>query len=1484
MKFRSALLLCLWGVLSFPVPGPGETRFVALNGSHNFPFTSWATAATNIQAAIDAAGAGDLIWVTNGTYQTGGRVASGSATTNRVVIDKAIVVQSVNGPDVTEIRGAFHPSTTNGLTAVRCVWLTNSATLSGFTLTNGATRASDNGGGAWCQSTSALISNCVISGNAADGDGGGAFMGTLRNCTLSGNASAFGGGASLATLESCVLSGNRASVGGGALGSTASDCTLIGNLGANLGGGVSGGTLTNCTLRENVTTNRGGGAYAATLNNCLLTTNTARYGGGVALSTLSQCTVVSNVALQFGGGAYSSTLNRCTVSFNITDLQGGGAYQSTLNNCVLFANFSGSQAGGAYGGLLNNCTVSQNGALLNSGGVKDARVANSIIYFNLSGLIPYEYEGGSFTNSCSTPLPGGTGNMDADPQFLLLSAGNLRLLPSSPCLNAGSNVLAQGALDLDGNARTNLAVVDMGAYEQGYHYVARSNATPVYPYLTWGTAATSIQDAVDAANVGSVILVSNGVYDTGARTVPGSSLSNRVVVDKALLLKSVQGPKATVIFGNSPVGDEAVRGVWLTNGAALIGFTLTNGGTRVSGDDSTEQGGGGAWCQSAAVLISDCQFVGNVAGYQGGGSFGGTIFNSVYRGNQAATGGGASFIGHPGSLNNCLLTGNEAGGGGGAREGTLNHCTVAGNYAWVIGGGVSGGTLQNCIVYFNTAGMLGPNHYSSALAYSCTTPDPGGTGNITADPEFRNRAGGDYRLKNASPCVDIPGVTALAGPKDLDGNPRLGGSTQDLGAYEIHVSYALPGNIFAAYPYTTFFTGASNLQDAVDAAYTGGVVLAATGVYDQGGRPAAGSLLTNRVVIEKPLEVIGLSFLTVPVIQGSGPAGDDAVRCAWLGEEAYLRNFILSNGATRTSGEPATEQSGGGAWAPNERAVVDRCWLVNNTAVGDGGGAMGGKLMNCLIRNNTAGFGGGASFYYAPGNLINCTIVTNTAGDSGGVYGGTHVNCIVLLNQASTHSNHDAAAFTHSCLSPNPGGIGNMDANPLFKSSPTGDFRIYYNSPCLDGGDTSVVESRGALDGRPRISGDAVDIGAYEIGYTYADLANPTPSAPYWSWGTAATTIQEAVDYSLDGDIVLVANGVYETGGVPAPSSALTNRVCVLKQILLKSVNGPTWTTIRGQGPIGDSAVRCVYLTGGATLEGFTLTNGATRAGGDVTTEQCGGGVYGILDGNGVSTISRCIIANNVAEAEGGGLSGGRVINSLLKGNGAFYGGGASFTYAPGLMNNCTVVGNSSFGAGGGVKGGVVLNSIVYNNFGSGNPNYDGVVFAYSCTTPDPAGDHCITNNPKFENAAAGNYRLNFTSPCLEVGYNFEAALPTDLDGNARILGDTVEMGAHEYTGNVVDSDGDGYRDHDEWVAGTNPGDTSSYFRVASVLQVSGVPAFTFSSVSGRVYTVETRDNLLALPDWTPVTVYTSLVDFTLTALPGVTTSRFARMKVHLAP
>jgi len=302
------LILTIGMLLATSGTAWSAVRYVDVNSTTPTPpYLSWATAAAGIQQAVDAATAGDEIVVTNGTYFTGGKALSGTMT-NRVAVDKPLTLRSVNGPQFTIIQGFQVPGATNADGAIRCVYLANGASLSGFTLSNGATRGvyddptkrESRGGGVWCESATAVVSNCVMSGNAASYGGGGAYGGTLNNCTLIGNS---------AQGQGCI---GCETFGGGAYGGTFNNCTLSGNS-ASGGGGAAGGDFIICTL-----------------NNCTLAGNSSFYGGGAYICALNNCTLSGNTASYGGGGAYQGTLNNCIVYFN-TAVQGVNYSYSTLN-------------------------------------------------------------------------------------------------------------------------------------------------------------------------------------------------------------------------------------------------------------------------------------------------------------------------------------------------------------------------------------------------------------------------------------------------------------------------------------------------------------------------------------------------------------------------------------------------------------------------------------------------------------------------------------------------------------------------------------------------------------------------------------------------------------------------------------------------------------------------------------------------------------------------------------------------------------------------------------------------------------------------------------------------------------------------------------------------------------------------------------------------------------------------------------------------
>jgi hypothetical protein len=481
------------------------------------PYATWAAAATNIQDAIDSANTGDLILVTNGVYETGGRVVNGYALTNRVAVTKGVIVQSVNGSAATSIRGYQIPGATNGDGAVRCAYLTNGATLAGFTLINGATRVSGDvshecsGGGAWCESVSAVIFDCALRDNAAYTAGGGVCNAWAINCTLNNNFAYSGGGAYQGTLISCKLNSNSAVYGGGAADTMLINCTLSTNSAVNAGdhssgygGGASGGTLNNCTLTGNSAFFRGGGAFSGTLNGCTLTGNSAYQGGGANSSTLTNCALIQNSASE-GGGAWYGRLDNCILTGNsaqyppwIYDGVGGGAYVTTLNNCTLTRN-SASLGGGAHSSTLNNCTLANNSAVLYGGGAYSSLLNNCIIYFNtVSGYLWYPFGGANHyfctLNYCCSTCDDGCASLMSDPVFMNPTVDDFRLQSNSPCINSGNNAYITATNDLNGSPRIKGGTVDIGAYE----YQTPVSTIPYAWLYQYGLSINTNTDSADA--------------------------------------------------------------------------------------------------------------------------------------------------------------------------------------------------------------------------------------------------------------------------------------------------------------------------------------------------------------------------------------------------------------------------------------------------------------------------------------------------------------------------------------------------------------------------------------------------------------------------------------------------------------------------------------------------------------------------------------------------------------------------------------------------------------------------------------------------------------------------------------------------------------------------------------------------------------------------------------------------------------------------
>jgi hypothetical protein len=323
-------------------------------------------------------------------------------------------------------------------------------------------------------------------------------------------------------------------------------------------------------------------------------------------------------------------------------------------------------------------------------------------------------------------------------------------------------------------------------------------------FLAGGTARNCTFTNFFLGGLGASVMMSGGVLSNSIVTYRRSSADNISgiycgdggLISNCQILGQPGGQTGVGVFlVNSELQDCFILGIpgasGMARGPALYALSSTITGSTITKNFANGQGGG-AYLENSVmdrciVISNACADV--TAGAGGGGIFAvnSVIRNSLIVSNSAVTGAPESSVG-------------GLGGGVYLQGGALLNCTVglnsAENFLAQPGAGagvyVESGGVTNSIIYFNflqgVSSATGNNCFNSGAGifdHCCTTPNAGGAGNITQEPQFVDLSNGNFHLAPTSPCIDAGIVQPwMVGAFDLDGNARVRGASVDLGAYE----------------------------------------------------------------------------------------------------------------------------------------------------------------------------------------------------------------------------------------------------------------------------------------------------------------------------------------------------------------------------------------------------------------------------------------------------------------------------------------------------------------------------------------------------------------------------------------------------------------------------------------------------------------------------------------------------------------------------
>ena len=631
---------------------------------------SVAAAKRTIQAAVDAASAGDVVTVLPGDYTEGGKTftASSMVSSNRVYISKNLTLRSRDGAAATHIVGAKDLTVAQnaspwgmGPAAVRCIAVANNVTdvkIEGFTIRDGATAFGGDtepvrGAGILNRRSNPgadlvsyiVASNCVFRDNT--GTRGGATYGIKAvNCTFTGNrASNFGAAARQCRLEGCVLYRNS---------------TLANNIVGVIAYGYS---VVNCTFAYNETLSAFSNFDASTANfasNCI---SVANNGCGIDKNIYTcitgitgkpnGCVYVDENAARIFVAPAAGDFRLRAEGEAVTQNPLADGYCGALQEVVScegsgYLSFSKASAGTMYvDGVPVRSSVYAYAAPW------PRAYAVTFASDEGKGIVCYQY-----ANQSRWPT--------ADDVYYLIPpvSGSATV---EPVLGNVRYVSPDGDDAADGSAET-----------------------------PWRTLQGAMDGIVRDSVGNAVVYARPGRYDEGGAVLRG--IFNRVVFPTAcsVRLKALEGPHNTFIIGAedpAPVvandyglGPNATRCVAFPKASHSVqGFTLAGGRTDVNADNSDSLGvsGGAAVAlgeqsnQTHNSALLDC-VVSNCVASRAASMFGGSEERCLLVDNVSVSGGNA--ITRTGVARSCILTRNSSRNGIVGQNMKAYNCTVASNY------------------------------------------------------------------------------------------------------------------------------------------------------------------------------------------------------------------------------------------------------------------------------------------------------------------------------------------------------------------------------------------------------------------------------------------------------------------------------------------------------------------------------------------------------------------------------------------------------------------------------------------------------------------------------------------------------------------------------------------------------------------------------------------------------------------------------------